>query len=1133
MRTVDPCPGAERLAAFAEGGLTGSEKDRIQRHLLICEECYAVVVETARMADVWTAARPRRTWAVSAAAAVAILGIAAAAWMGGSWWRAPSAPAPLSRLSGVLSAFGPTRLTEGRLSLTPTWAPSRELRRSGEDAKRRRARTMELAALAAQIETLAGEQASPENLHALGLAQLALGDLDEAVATLERAQTASPRDTRIGSDLAAALLERGLRHDRAEDIARSLSTSEEALELDAALPEARFNRALSLEALNVRRQALAAWQAYLEVDSTSPWADEARSRMEALRQPTPAQLWPRERDRLEKAARDGDVSSVREIVERFRQPAREWLRDEWLARWGAEARREDWTAAEHTLAQAGIVARCLSDLTGDPMSLDLVETLEAASAGGAGSNRYRTLARAHEALASGRHHLEAFRIEQARPLLDQARREFERVRSPARLWAVQGLSVADYYRGDYESAKRHLREAGTEAGGAGYLSLSGHVHWVEGLIQVARSRFTEALASYRRALEAFERVGDDGYAVFMKSCIVEDLRYLADREQEWRYRQDALTGLSKFVPEKRAEVVLMESAIATLEQDLPRAALHFNEECLATALARSDAVQVANALQWRALAHFRLGKRADAQSDLKQARSWSARIDDPHLRRRLESEMDYAGGLAASLEDSDEAQVELSRALDYFRDVGNDLRLSELYLARARVGIRRNALDAAARDYLSGIQVFERQRLSVVAVPQRISFFDTATDLFDEAIGLAVSRGDLEGALSLAERGRARQLLEALPVPSEPLAAAQIRARLPDTAAVILYAALPSRLLAWVVKRGGVDLVPIAVGAKELERILADLRQSIQDPGQADRVSAALSRLHEITIRPLSSRLSDVSTLIIVPDKALHAAPFSAFLDGDTQSYLIERHQIVVAPSASMFVRALERQRQMPPLAPSLVVVGDPSFDRTTYPDLPRLARASDEAMRIAPLYASSLILKREMATKAAFLDAASRYSVVHYAGHAISHETDPLRSRLILAPDPRTGDDGTLYAEEIYGRRFPRTRLVVLAACSTASGRISRGEGAMSLARPFLASGIPAVIASLWDIEDRSAREVSIRLHRRIAAGSAPQEALRAVQLELLASPEPALRSPSTWAAFEIIGGSLDGPLEERKGTP
>lgn len=101
-------------------------------------------------------------------------------------------------------------------------------------------------------------------------------------------------------------------------------------------------------------------------------------------------------------------------------------------------------------------------------------------------------------------------------------------------------------------------------------------------------------------------------------------------------------------------------------------------------------------------------------------------------------------------------------------------------------------------------------------------------------------------------------------------------------------------------------------------------------------------------------------------------------------------------------------------------------------------------------------------------------------------------------------------------------TRLVVLSACSTAAGRLSASEGATSLARSFLAAGVPAVVASLWDVDDLAASRLLVKFHRRIRAGDDPVKALRTVQLSELGTAPPA-----EWAAFQLIGG-LPPHLEE-----
>jgi CHAT domain-containing protein len=49
---------------------------------------------------------------------------------------------------------------------------------------------------------------------------------------------------------------------------------------------------------------------------------------------------------------------------------------------------------------------------------------------------------------------------------------------------------------------------------------------------------------------------------------------------------------------------------------------------------------------------------------------------------------------------------------------------------------------------------------------------------------------------------------------------------------------------------------------------------------------------------------------------------------------------------------------------------------------------------------------------------------------------------------------------------------LVVLSECSTALGGEIKGEGLIGLTRGFLYAGAPRVLATLWQIDDRT-REV------------------------------------------------------------
>ena len=111
---------------------------------------------------------------------------------------------------------------------------------------------------------------------------------DKAIEYLEQARQAGP-SAQIYADLGAAYLEKAKQElDTSRDpsgqgggkglehLGRSLEYLNQALEINSNLLEALFNRALVHEYQELYNQAEADWRAYLEKDTNSPWAAEAR-----------------------------------------------------------------------------------------------------------------------------------------------------------------------------------------------------------------------------------------------------------------------------------------------------------------------------------------------------------------------------------------------------------------------------------------------------------------------------------------------------------------------------------------------------------------------------------------------------------------------------------------------------------------------------------------------------------------------------------------------------------------------------------------------------------------------------------------------------------------------------------------
>ena len=195
-----------------------------------------------------------------------------------------------------------------------------------------------------------------------------------------------------------------------------------------------------------------------------------------------------------------------------------------------------------------------------------------------------------------------------------------------------------------------------------------------------------------------------------------------------------------------------------------------------------------------------------------------------------------------------------------------------------------------------------------------------------------------------------------------------------------------------------------------------------------------------------------------------------------------------------------------------MLSVGNPEFDRQENPKVSDLPTAAAEAKEIAGQYKQPLVLLGSDATKDWFLQNMQTVEVIHFAGHFLANHDSVANSKFLFA-------NGELRASELSSYKLPRGKLVVLSACETGYERYDRSEGAIGIARTFLALGVPAVIASEWKVDSEPTKDLMIALHRNRKEKQLPTaESLRAAQLEILSRKET--KDPFYWAAFSLFGG-------------
>jgi CHAT domain-containing protein len=110
------------------------------------------------------------------------------------------------------------------------------------------------------------------------------------------------------------------------------------------------------------------------------------------------------------------------------------------------------------------------------------------------------------------------------------------------------------------------------------------------------------------------------------------------------------------------------------------------------------------------------------------------------------------------------------------------------------------------------------------------------------------------------------------------------------------------------------------------------------------------------------------------------------------------------------------------------------------------------------------------------------------------------------------------LYTRDLYTLDL-NADLVVLSACETGIGQLSRGEGSISLSHGFAQAGARSLLNTLWRVSDEASAKMMATFYRYLKDGLPKDEALRRAKLDYLQSARGSERHPFYWGAYTITG--------------
>lgn len=287
--------------------------------------------------------------------------------------------------------------------------------------------------------------------------------------------------------------------------------------------------------------------------------------------------------------------------------------------------------------------------------------------------------------------------------------------------------------------------------------------------------------------------------------------------------------------------------------------------------------------------------------------------------------------------------------------------------------------------------------------------------------------------------------------------------------------------------------------------------------------------------------VANATELVIIPDDALFLLPVELLASSDSPIlYPFLSKPIHYFPSLTAMT--ISRSNYSKPSWPAALfaiadpVVSAPSATSTAQSressssveqrflargfSLDPLPGTRKEVLSIVPLFSGQIVETRfgPDATKKAFLETdLSRYRFLHFATHGLMPtESSLVEPALVFSRDASNPDDMFLQLSEILQLHI-RAETVVLSACNTGSGDVSKAEGVSNLGRAFLMAGAESSVVSLWSVADDSTALLMQRYYEGILKGKSKARSLADSRLSV--AKDPRFDNPYYWSAFILIG--------------
>ncbi len=953
-----------------------------------------------------------------------------------------------------------------------------------------------LDASGAANKNLAAGNADPRWLQIQGRAllwQSTPSSLEKAKKDFEKARSEGLASVSLEIDLAASYFELDSRNEH-PNLQRTLNLLSEVLSKPNLSKDdhasALFNLAIAYEKTQAWDLAVETWEKYLQVDSTSEWADEARQHLKDAKAKIPGAASVKASDPVA-FLKLGSNGNAQDLVEEYQDTAISvWLPD------AVENRNPD---SLHAIRMLGdMLARYHSD----PWLTDLISSVQQEDL-----PAVKALADAYKRNGEGDH---SGAIKQALAAADIfARHKNISGEIRARIEAVNAFRRA--FNGSDCLAR---------ADPLWNQVLRTDYHWLQAQLSLLRAECGNLVGEFSESDNNLQTSRQIASKFDFPQLALRDIGIFAGNEhlrgncdEGWK---DSVDGLNVYwqkphVPQSR----LFQFYSVMYQCALETGSLYAGEALLRHAIElrqRSQDIQKNPVIE--ATLHFQLADVLSARKANHEAEQEKRTGDTILGPKKLPPQYDLTVKLEPAEFELDHGDARLAlAALEPLRpalakkpDKFFSLRFNQT-LGRTYYKLRQ--FDDAGAAYNAAIKTAESTLNDIKDGAERLLWLRATDESYRGLVRVLIEQKKDGEALERWESYRSRPILQdqftadaqeagkrkakiAQPPPAQSSSASAPGTR-------IIYAAFNDGLQIWVSRNGNLTSQWLQIGIKDLENVTQEFTQkcAIADSGIKDIHQLGI-RLFSIFLQPVISDISSSRPVIIESDRIAYSLPMEA-LRSPEGWYFGEKYSVIYSPGT-----LVEKTLRLPGRVTgheSLLLLDASHVLGAGY--LPGL-----EAQKIAitHLFPRTRLVDSVKTNWDQVRPLLASAQIFHYMGHGrpngsgTSLDYDAVRQ---------------LRTKDFEPNLLKHTGIAVLAACSGAAGRDNGVADTNNLTRAFLSAGVPIVIASHWNVDSSSTSQLMISFYEHLTKNESVAQAMYNARVEVLRMNA----HPYFWAGFSLAG--------------